>query len=191
MTGPAALRCSATSRRGSRASARRRRSTAPAPTIPRRVFLTGGPGFVGGAVARQLRAIGDDVVAVVRDPSTAGPLRDIGTEIVEGDLRSIDAIREAMARCDRRTSRRQAAARAPFPDHHAEDRCEVGSERWGAHQPATQPRGDRQLIARRDLLGNERQGRGRAGIPLAAAVGGGGRRLRAGLTASTYTRPRR
>src|SRR4051794_6864736 len=100
MTGPAALRCSATSRRGSRASARRRRSTDPAPTMPRRVFLTGGAGFVGGAVARQLRAIGDEVVAVVRDPSTVGPLRDIGTKIVEGDLRSIDATREAMARCD-------------------------------------------------------------------------------------------
>ena len=68
--------------------------------MPRRIFLTGGAGFVGGAVARLLRALGDDVVAVVRDPSSAGPLREIGATVSSGDLSSPDAIRAAMAGCD-------------------------------------------------------------------------------------------
>jgi len=68
--------------------------------MPRRIFLTGGAGFVGGAVARLLRAMGDDVVAVVRDPSAAGPLREIGATVSGGDLSTSDAIRAAMAGCD-------------------------------------------------------------------------------------------
>lgn len=51
-----------------------------------RVFLTGGTGFIGGEVARLLRARGDDVRALVRDPSRAGTLRDLGCELVPGDL---------------------------------------------------------------------------------------------------------
>ena len=39
-----------------------------------RVFVTGGAGFIGRAVVRRLRARGDDVVAVVRDPSRAADL---------------------------------------------------------------------------------------------------------------------
>ena len=42
-----------------------------------RAFLTGGTGFVGGAVARALRARGDEVVALVRDPNRAQPLADL------------------------------------------------------------------------------------------------------------------
>jgi nucleoside-diphosphate-sugar epimerase len=68
--------------------------------MARRVFLTGGAGFVGGAVARLLRAMGDDVVAVVRDPSKAGQLRDVGATLVGGDLSSSDAIRSAMTGSD-------------------------------------------------------------------------------------------
>ena len=68
--------------------------------MPRRVFLTGAAGFVGGATARLLRTVGDEVVAVVRDPSKAGPLRDIGATVVAGDLSSPAAIGGAMAGCD-------------------------------------------------------------------------------------------
>ena len=41
---------------------------------PMRVLVTGGAGFIGSAVVRRLRARGDEVVAVVRDPDRArGP----------------------------------------------------------------------------------------------------------------------
>jgi dihydroflavonol-4-reductase len=55
-----------------------------------RAFLTGGTGFVGGAVARALRARGDEVVALVRDPSRADALRAIGCELVAGELPGTD-----------------------------------------------------------------------------------------------------
>jgi dihydroflavonol-4-reductase len=68
--------------------------------MPRRVFLTGGAGFVGGAVARVARSRGDEVVALVRDPSTARALHEIGAELVQGDLATTDSIRDAMIGCD-------------------------------------------------------------------------------------------
>jgi uncharacterized protein YbjT (DUF2867 family) len=39
-----------------------------------RVFVTGGSGFIGRALVRQLRARGDDVTAVVREPGRGQPL---------------------------------------------------------------------------------------------------------------------
>ena len=51
-----------------------------------RVFLTGGTGFIGGEVARRLRERGDEVRALVRTPAKAQALRDLGCELVEGDL---------------------------------------------------------------------------------------------------------
>lgn len=51
-----------------------------------RVFLTGGTGFIGSEVARLLRGRGDDVRALVRTPAKAQALRDLGCELVEGDL---------------------------------------------------------------------------------------------------------
>lgn len=51
-----------------------------------RVFLTGGTGFIGGEVARLLRERGDQVRALVRTPAKAGALRELGCELVDGDL---------------------------------------------------------------------------------------------------------
>ena len=51
-----------------------------------RVFLTGGTGFIGGEVARLLRARGDEVRALVRAPAKAQALRELGCELFEGDL---------------------------------------------------------------------------------------------------------
>ena len=65
-----------------------------------RVFLTGGTGFIGGEVARQLRARGDDVVALVRSPAKAGPLKDAGVEIVAGGLGDREAIARGIDGCD-------------------------------------------------------------------------------------------
>lgn len=60
-----------------------------------RVFLTGGTGFIGGEVARLLRERGDEVRALVRDPSRAAALRASGCEIVEGDLSDEAALVQA------------------------------------------------------------------------------------------------
>lgn len=65
-----------------------------------KVFLTGGTGFIGGAVARQLRARGDAVACLVRTPGKAGALRDLGCELVEGDLGAEEAIRRGIDGCD-------------------------------------------------------------------------------------------
>jgi dihydroflavonol-4-reductase len=65
-----------------------------------RVFLTGGTGFIGGRIAERLRARGDEVVALVRTPAKAGPLREAGCEIVEGDLSATEAIRRGVEGAD-------------------------------------------------------------------------------------------
>lgn len=65
-----------------------------------KVFLTGGTGFIGGHVAGKLRERGDEVLALVRNPAKAGPLRDAGCELVEGSLADETAIASALEGCD-------------------------------------------------------------------------------------------
>jgi dihydroflavonol-4-reductase len=73
---------------------------APQPRGPRRIVLTGGAGFVGGAVARVLRERGDVVVALVRDAKRAPALVELGAEIVEDDLSDVGRLREALHEAD-------------------------------------------------------------------------------------------
>ena len=65
-----------------------------------KAFVTGGTGFIGERVIERLRARGDDVVALVRSPEKADRLRELGCELVEGDLSSSDAIRQGVQGCD-------------------------------------------------------------------------------------------
>ncbi len=51
-----------------------------------RVFLTGATGLLGSEVAHLLRERGDEVRALVRDPARADHLRELGCEVVAGDL---------------------------------------------------------------------------------------------------------
>jgi dihydroflavonol-4-reductase len=84
-------------------SGRTRRSTrrtAPATRTPLRVVVTGGAGFVGGAVVRALRARGDDVVALVRDPRRAADLAELGAELAEDDLTDIALLTETLRGAD-------------------------------------------------------------------------------------------
>jgi dihydroflavonol-4-reductase len=65
-----------------------------------RVFVTGATGFVMGAVTRALRARGDAVTALVRNPSRATSLAALGCDLVAGDVVDpTDAIGE-LRRCD-------------------------------------------------------------------------------------------
>ena len=65
-----------------------------------KVFVTGGTGFIGGEVARQLRDLGDDVVCLVRTPEKGGKLAELGCELVSGDLGDERALRTGMDGCD-------------------------------------------------------------------------------------------
>ena len=56
-----------------------------------KAFVTGGAGFVGGAVVRQLLARGDQVVAAVRDPVNPGDLGMSGAALLPLDLATDDA----------------------------------------------------------------------------------------------------
>jgi uncharacterized protein YbjT (DUF2867 family) len=67
---------------------------------PMRSFVTGATGFLGGYLARELRGRGEEVVALVRSPEKAGTLRELGCELVAGDLGDADAIRHGVAGCD-------------------------------------------------------------------------------------------
>ena len=51
-----------------------------------KVFVTGGTGFIGGTVVRQLRERGDDVVCLVRSPGEGGQADRPRRRLVSGDL---------------------------------------------------------------------------------------------------------
>jgi dihydroflavonol-4-reductase len=65
-----------------------------------RVFVTGATGFVMGAVVHALRARGDAVVALVRDPSRATSLTALGCELVAGDVVDPSNAIDELRRCD-------------------------------------------------------------------------------------------
>lgn len=67
------------------------------------VFVTGGTGFVGAHLVKALRARGDSVVALVRQPALAQRLGwdgDRAIRLVHGDLNDEAALREGCANAD-------------------------------------------------------------------------------------------
>ena len=64
-----------------------------------RVFLTGGSGLIGGALARRLVARGDEVVALARSDAAERALAELGATVVRGDVLDEAALREGMAGC--------------------------------------------------------------------------------------------
>jgi dihydroflavonol-4-reductase len=65
-----------------------------------RAFVTGGTGFIGGHLAHRLRGRGDDVAALVRSPEKAASLKELGCELVRGDLGDEEGIRQGVRGCD-------------------------------------------------------------------------------------------
>jgi nucleoside-diphosphate-sugar epimerase len=64
------------------------------------ICLTGATGFLGGAVARQLRAAGYRVRAIVRSPQSAAALASAGVELHEGDVANKESMRRPMSGAD-------------------------------------------------------------------------------------------
>ncbi len=62
--------------------------------------MTGGTGFIGGEIVRQLRERGDEVACLVRTPQKGQATAALGCELVAGDLGDSGAIREGMQDCD-------------------------------------------------------------------------------------------
>jgi nucleoside-diphosphate-sugar epimerase len=65
-----------------------------------RIFLTGGTGYIGRALARRLIQIGHEVRALVRPTSNAGPLQELGAATFTGDVADRASMREGMSGAD-------------------------------------------------------------------------------------------
>ena len=65
-----------------------------------RVFLTGGTGLVGRHAIRQLRARGDEVLALARSESAARALESAGASPLRGEIGDAVALERGVAACD-------------------------------------------------------------------------------------------
>jgi nucleoside-diphosphate-sugar epimerase len=63
-------------------------------------FVTGGSGFIGGALIERLRTEGWEVRALARSDAAAAKVRERGAEPVSGDLDDVDALRGGSVGCD-------------------------------------------------------------------------------------------
>ncbi len=63
-----------------------------------KALVTGGGGFLGGAIVRRLRARGDAVRSFARGDYSE--LRSLGVEVIRGDLADVASVSSAAAGCD-------------------------------------------------------------------------------------------
>jgi dihydroflavonol-4-reductase len=64
------------------------------------VLVTGGTGFVGGAIVRTLIAQGEQVRVLARRSSKLEPLQSLGVEIAFGDIMDRASVNAALSGCD-------------------------------------------------------------------------------------------
>ena len=64
-----------------------------------RVFVTGGSGFIGGALVERLRGRGDEVVGLARSDAAAAELAARGAKVVRGDLLDEETLARGMQGC--------------------------------------------------------------------------------------------
>ena len=65
-----------------------------------RIFITGATGYIGNAVALELRDRGHDVAALVRADADGGPLRARGVVVISGDLGSLPQLANTLSEYD-------------------------------------------------------------------------------------------
>jgi len=63
-------------------------------------FITGATGFIGGRIAEMLVQREHEVIALVRNPTKATNLSDMGVTVVEGDITDKASMRDPMAGVD-------------------------------------------------------------------------------------------
>lgn len=68
--------------------------------IPRSAFVTGGSGFIGGALIRRLVAGGCDVHALARSDRAAATVAELGATAVRGDLGDVAAMTAGARGCE-------------------------------------------------------------------------------------------
>lgn len=68
--------------------------------MPRAAFVTGGSGFIGGALVRRLVADGWRVRALARSDASAKTVAANGAEAVRGDLQDVGAMADGARGCD-------------------------------------------------------------------------------------------
>jgi uncharacterized protein YbjT (DUF2867 family) len=65
------------------------------------ILVTGGTGFVGSHLIRRLRQEGVPVRAIVRDPDKTRALKDLGVDVVKGDMSDTAALGKATTGVER------------------------------------------------------------------------------------------
>lgn len=65
------------------------------------ILVTGGTGFVGKHLIKRMRKEGLPIRALVRNPVTARPLKDLGVEVAEGDVSDTASLGDAATGVER------------------------------------------------------------------------------------------
>lgn len=65
-----------------------------------KVFVTGASGFIGSAVVSELIKSGHQVVGLARSEKSAEVIKDLGAEVLEGNLENIELLKWATQQCD-------------------------------------------------------------------------------------------
>lgn len=65
-----------------------------------KVFVTGASGFVGSAVVKELLSNGHQIVGLARSEESASLIRELGAEVLMGDLDSLDILQKGAREAD-------------------------------------------------------------------------------------------
>jgi nucleoside-diphosphate-sugar epimerase len=65
-----------------------------------KIFVTGASGFVGSAVVSELISAGHQVIGLARSEESAKIVRDLGAEVLSGDLEDLDILKQGALEAD-------------------------------------------------------------------------------------------
>jgi len=66
-----------------------------------KAFVTGGTGFIGSSIVRELLKADYEVCALVRKGADMRNLDGLEIELVQGDITDVDSLRRAVQGCER------------------------------------------------------------------------------------------